>query len=85
LNTNNSSSDLQNCHWCGNAIQADKVLLRGGQFFCCEGCYLGELAAQNSQHATDEAYLALAESLAAALDAREHETGLHSSGWHAIP
>lgn len=59
-------------------MQPDKVLLRGGKFFCCEGCYLGELAAQNSQHLTDEAYLALAESLATALDAREHETGLHS-------
>lgn len=59
-------------------MQPDKVLLRGGKVFCCEGCYLGELATQNSQHATDEAYLALAESLATALDAREHETGLHS-------
>lgn len=54
------------------------MLLREGKFFCCEGCYLGELAALNNQHARDDAYLALAESLAAALDAREHETGLHS-------
>ena len=46
--------------------------------YCCEGCYLGELANQNSQHLADEAYLKLAECLAAALDAREHETGLHS-------
>jgi len=66
------------CQWCGKAIPAGNVLLRGGNTYCCEGCYLGELAAQNSQHLTDEAYLAIAESLAAALDAREHETGLHS-------
>lgn len=66
------------CHWCGKAIDTDKILLRDGKDFCCEGCYLGELAVQNNQHATDEAYLALAESLVAALDAREHETGLHS-------
>ena len=33
---------------------------------------------KNDQRARDEAYLALAESLVADLDAREHETGLHS-------
>ncbi len=78
LNTNNSSSDLQHCHWCGKALQPDKFLVREGKFFCCEGCYLGELAAQAKRQERNETYLALAESLVTALDAREHETGLHS-------
>jgi len=78
LNINNSSSDLQHCHWCGKVLQADKVLLRGGKVFCCEGCYLGELAAQANQQERNETYTVLAESLVTALDAREHETGLHS-------
>jgi len=78
MNRHHILTDSKDCHWCGKALQKDNVLLRGDKVFCCEGCYLGELSAQDSQHATDEAYLALAESLAAALDAREHETGLHS-------
>lgn len=59
-------------------IQPEKMLLHEGNYFCCEGCYLGEIAIQNNQRALDEAYLSLVESLATALDAREHETGLHS-------
>jgi len=56
----------------------EKMVLRGGSYFCCEGCYLGEIAVRTSRRALDEAYLSLVESLAAAIDAREHETGLHS-------
>lgn len=78
MKRHHSLSDSKICHWCGKAIAEGYVLLRGGKAYCCEGCYLGEMSAQNNQHATDEAYLALAESLAAALDAREYETGLHS-------
>jgi putative nucleotidyltransferase with HDIG domain len=43
----------------------------------CEGCFLAERL-QDTLSATDQAMFALAEALAAALDAREHETGLHS-------
>ena len=71
-------SGSKNCLWCGKVIVAGNELLRGGKTYCCEGCYLGELAAENHQQARDEVYLALAESLVTALDAREHETGLHS-------
>jgi len=78
LNINNSSLDLQHCHWCSKDLQPEKFLVRGGKFFCCEGCYLGELAAQANQQERNETYTVLAESLAIALDAREHETGLHS-------
>lgn len=78
MNWQHSLMNSKHCHWCSKALQEDNALLRGDKVFCCEGCYLGELSARNNQHAMDEAYLALAESLAAALDAREHETGLHS-------
>lgn len=43
----------------------------------CEGCYLAERLT-NTWSANDAAMFALPEALAAALDAREHETGLHS-------
>lgn len=44
----------------------------------CEGCFLGAQGHAPAWETVDAAYVALAESLAAALDAREHETGLHS-------
>ncbi|MFV1996462.1 MAG: HD-GYP domain-containing protein [Acidiferrobacterales bacterium] len=51
---------------------------RSGGEYCCEGCVLKEHAFRELESDRDDAYLALAESLAAALDVREHETGLHS-------
>jgi len=50
---------------------------RDGEAFCCEGCYH---AAHKRQAMPDleDAESMLAEALATALDAREHETGLHS-------
>ncbi|MBI5936692.1 MAG: HD-GYP domain-containing protein [Betaproteobacteria bacterium] len=44
----------------------------------CEPCFLGRAAQAPAWAAAEAAYVALAEALAAALDAREHETGLHS-------
>ncbi|MDP1682147.1 MAG: HD-GYP domain-containing protein [Burkholderiales bacterium] len=68
------------CRHCGIAISAAPFEREDDQF-CCEACFLK----QREQHdladlagERDRAYLALAEALAAALDAREHETGLHS-------
>lgn len=46
--------------------------------YCCEGCFLAEQKQQVLAAAVDEASFVLAEALVAALDAREHETGLHS-------
>lgn len=47
--------------------------------FCCEACFLKQRKQQGLPAERDQdAYLALAEALASALDAREHETGLHS-------
>jgi putative nucleotidyltransferase with HDIG domain len=50
---------------------------REGDAYCCEGCYYAAHK-RNTMPGLDEAESALAEALASALDAREHETGLHS-------
>jgi len=51
---------------------------RDGNRYCCEGCYLQQGAFQSEHQALLDARDALVETLVAALDAREHETGLHS-------
>jgi len=71
-------SEMIHCHWCGKVIEKENALIRQGKTFCCEGCYLGEFAQETQQQQQNETYMELAESLVAALDAREHETGLHS-------
>lgn len=78
MKINQQNSEYQNCHWCNKPVTINNRLVFNDHLYCCEGCYLGELAAINNENARDEAYLALAESLVAALDAREHETGIHS-------
>ncbi len=65
------------CHWCGKGL-GDHPYIDKEDTYCCEGCYLGKIKQQEMRNELDEAYLALAESLALALDAREHETGMHS-------
>ena len=65
------------CRHCGRAISA-VPFAREGDRLCCEDCFLKQREQQDLQVERDRAYLALAEALAAALDAREHETGLHS-------
>ena len=65
------------CHICGRAIPA-APFAREEDRFCCEACFLKQREQRDLQAERDRAYLALAEALAAALDAREHETGLHS-------
>lgn len=68
----------KNCLWCGK-INVDAVhITNSDEAFCCEGCYLGYMANQRFQRERDETQLVLVEALAAALDAREHETGMHS-------
>ncbi|MFQ5432410.1 MAG: hypothetical protein ACE5EN_07895 [Nitrospinota bacterium] len=46
--------------------------------YCCEGCLLKKKEFRATQEERDNAYLALAETLTAAIDLRELETGLHS-------
>ena len=65
------------CHLCGRAIPAAPFALEDDRFYC-EACFLKQREQHDLQVERDQAYLALAEALTAALDAREHETGLHS-------
>ena len=66
------------CSMCGTAITASPFM-HGDEAYCCEDCYFKRDEYQVARMANDSAvYLALAEALAAALDEREHETGLHS-------
>lgn len=65
------------CRYCGRSIPA-APFAREEEQFCCEACFLKQREQQDLQVERDQAYLALAEALAATLDAREHETGLHS-------
>lgn len=65
------------CGFCGATI--DKAVYgKRGKAYCCEGCILKEKEFRAVEEARDNAFLALVETLAAALDVREHETGLHS-------
>lgn len=65
------------CHLCGHAIPAAPFAREENRLYC-EACFLKQREPPDLQAERDQAYLALAEALAAALDAREHETGLHS-------
>ena len=65
------------CHQCGAAVPAPPYALRGGHC-SCEACHLKDKELRAAEDQSDAAYRALAEALAAALDARERETGLHS-------
>jgi len=65
------------CRVCGKPI-AQPLSSVARQAYCCEGCVLAERERRELAAVVDENQFALAEALAAALDAREHETGLHS-------
>lgn len=67
----------KHCRLCGTPI-AGLPFIREGEEYCCEGRFLGRKECRGIEAERDSAYLALAEALAAALDVREHETGLHS-------
>ncbi len=66
------------CTVCGASIATGALHARRATGCVCEACALDAVGAIPAGAAVDVAYIALAESLAAALDAREHETGLHS-------
>lgn len=65
------------CRICGQPISGPPFA-REGEDYCCESCYLRHKEYRGPAGERDDAYLALAEALVAALDARERETGLHS-------
>ncbi len=66
------------CKVCGAAIGVGAPHLRHANGCTCEACALDTLGSVPAWEAVEAAYVALAETLAEALDAREHETGLHS-------
>lgn len=65
------------CHFCGSPVHGP-VYARAAQHYCCEGCFLREREFTAMHDIADQAMQTLAEALVAALDLREHETGLHS-------
>lgn len=64
------------CRQCGKKIDAPPYLRAGGEC-CCEGCFLRSRQ-WHAEASADAEHHVLAEALAAALDLREQETGLHS-------
>lgn len=70
-----ASSEAAGCRFCGAPV-ADSVLAVGGAGHSCESCYLDQC--RDRAGAFERAYEGFAEALVAALDLREHETGLHS-------
>lgn len=71
-------SKIATCSICGAPISASPFI-RDGVAYCCEGCFLKREEYRVAQASDDSVvYLAMVEALVAALDAREHETGLHS-------
>lgn len=66
----------RSCRHCGAAIVA-APFAREGDAYCCEGCFHAARKRQ-AMPGADDVQSELAEALASALDAREHETGLHS-------
>ncbi len=65
------------CRVCGSPLP-DLPFMRDGESYCCEACSLMERGFRSADVQRDNDYLAVAEALVTALDAREHETGLHS-------
>lgn len=64
----------RHCRSCGRTIDAPPFA-QSAAGYCCEECYLQQYAEPADQQPAEAA---LAAALAAALDLREHETGLHS-------
>jgi HD-GYP domain-containing protein (c-di-GMP phosphodiesterase class II) len=63
---------------CGKSISETSYVSENEGLFCCENCYLDYMLQQRSRHERYAMQMALGEALAAALDARESETGMHS-------
>jgi len=66
------------CSFCGATHAVAAPFARQGETYCCEGCFLKQQEFKTLKLELDEAHLALPEALVAALDEREHQTGLHS-------
>ena len=66
------------CKACGTAIAHGAPHKRRAEGNECESCFLGTIKHAPVWSAPEMPYVSLTEALATALDAREHETGLHS-------
>ncbi len=71
------NADKRVCRHCHTPIDGAPHARERGEF-CCESCFLAAPAPHTLPVAVKDPPFALAEALVAALDAREHETGLHS-------
>ena len=76
-NTAADEHAVATCRHCRAPI-VSALYAREADDYCCEGCFLSARKQRSVAAGADEAQLALVEALAAALDARERETGLHS-------
>ena len=68
---------VRQCRHCG-ALIGKTLFAREGDGYCCEGCCLARYARTGLGQHGEDVQSALVEALAAALDAREREIGLHS-------
>jgi HD-GYP domain-containing protein (c-di-GMP phosphodiesterase class II) len=66
------------CTICGASIAQGAPHHRHGEDHVCESCFLDATGHAPMWTGPEIPYVSLTEALAAALDAREHETGLHS-------
>ncbi|HSC94443.1 MAG TPA: HD-GYP domain-containing protein [Burkholderiales bacterium] len=72
-----TSADPPRCRHCGASL-AGLPHVRDREGYCCEGCFLAAHRHTTLPAGADDDQCVLGEALVAALDAREHETGLHS-------
>lgn len=75
--TESNAAQAYTCKHCGMRMTAG-LHLQGKDGTLCENCILDTAHHAPAWPANEMPYVSLAEALAAALDAREHETGLHS-------
>ncbi len=64
----------KSCSTCGHSIRGIPFAI-SNKGYCCESCFLSNAAGGTTSSLTLDAF---AEALVSTLDAREHETGLHS-------
>lgn len=72
-----TSAHQPTCRHCGASV-VGLPRAREREGYCCEGCFLTAHRHSALPAGADDGECALGEALVAALDAREHETGLHS-------
>lgn len=73
-----SPSTARVCALCGASIAEAAPHARHERGHVCENCVLDNAGHAPAWELAEAPYVSLTEALAAALDAREHETGLHS-------